>query len=518
MRQPMHWFSVLLVAVPGALAVRPAYAHGFGERYDLPIPLEYYLAGAGATVALSFVVIALFVRGASNLGKYGRLNLLHNHWLAALLQARLFTFAIKLASASLFLLVIFTSIWGEQDPNVNFSPTFVWVIWWIGMGFFVALVGNLWTLVNPWSIIFGWAEGVYRRLKPEGEKDLGFEYPRLLGVWPAFVLFLGFAWLENAYPQASQPKMIAVMVLTYSAITWGGMLLFGKHVWLRYGEGFSVIFGFLARFAPIEARVSHGGYCLECATNCVEHGDGCINCYLCWEQAGSGERELNLRPYAAGLVRQEDITTDMLAFVILMLATVTFDGFKSTPIWGDIQDTLFSTMAPFFGTNAIAATDTLGLLLFPIIFLGAYFFFSWMMSYTSRCGLPTSYIARAFVYSLIPIALAYNIAHFFTLLAIMGQLIIPLASDPFGYGWDLLGTADYKVNIGLVNARFAWLLGVGVIVLGHIIAVYLAHLIALRTIEDQRAALKSQYPMLAFMVTYTAISLWIIAQPIVERT
>lgn len=513
----MHRLPVLLLAVAGALSAQPVYAHGFGERYDLPVPLEYYLAGAGATVAFSFVVIGLFVRGTSNLSSYGRLNLLGYRWLAVLLQARPVTFPIKLISVFLFLLIIATGIWGDQQPSSNFSPTFVWVIWWVGLGFFVALVSNLWALVNPWSIIFGWTEEVFQRFRPESGLDLGYSYPRWLGVWPAFVFFLGFAWLENAYPQASEPRMIAVMVITYSAITWVGMLLFGRHVWLRYGEGFSVIFGFLARFAPTEIRVARGDYCRDCDIHCVDYGDGCVNCYLCWERADSDERELNLRPHAVGLARQENITTDMLAFVILMLATVTLDGFKSTSIWGDIQDKLFSSAASLFNINALAAIDTLGLLLFPTIFLGVYLFFSWMMAYTSGAGLPISDLARAFVYSLIPIALAYNIAHFFTLLVIVGQLIIPLASDPFGYGWDLLGTADYKVNIGLVNARFAWILGVGAIVLGHIIAVYLAHVIALRTMKDQRAALRSQYPMLVLMVMYTAISLWIIAQPIVER-
>ena len=132
--------------------------------------------------------------------------------------------------------------------------------------------------------------------------------------------------------------------------------------------------------------------------------------------------------------------------------------------------------------------------------------------------LDTLILARTFVYSLIPIALAYNIAHFFTLLAINGQLIISLASDPFGYGWNLLGTANYKVNIGFINAKFAWLLGVTVIVLGHVIAVYIAHVIALQKIKSPKAALRSQYPMLVLMVIYTVISLWIIAQPIVEHS
>ena len=160
--------------------------------------------------------------------------------------------------------------------------------------------------------------------------------------------------------------------------------------------------------------------------------------------------------------------------------------------------------------------NTLGLMLFPCIFLLAYILICSLMRRALGDDWDTLSVALVFVYSLIPIALAYNIAHFFTLLVIQGQLIIPLASDPFGYGWDLLGTGEYRVNIGLVNAKFTWVLGVTVIVLGHILAIYVAHIIALRNIYSPRDALRSQYPMLVLMVTYTAISLWIIAQPIVE--
>ena len=128
-----------------------------------------------------------------------------------------------------------------------------------------------------------------------------------------------------------------------------------------------------------------------------------------------------------------------------------------------------------------------------------------------------SAVARTFVYSLIPIALAYNMAHFQSLLAIQGQFIIPLLSDPFGFGWDLLGTAEFRANIAIINAKFVWISSVAAIVVGHIISVYTAHVVSLRTMPDRRSALRSQYPMLALMVFYTATSLWIIAQPIVEE-
>jgi hypothetical protein len=121
-----------------------------------------------------------------------------------------------------------------------------------------------------------------------------------------------------------------------------------------------------------------------------------------------------------------------------------------------------------------------------------------------------------FVLSLVPIALAYHLAHYFTYLLIQGQLAIPLASDPFGFGWNLFGTAAFVPDFGLVDARVAWYTAVVAIVTGHIVAVYVAHVIALQEFQERRAVVRSQLVMLVLMVGYTTASLWIIAQPIVE--
>jgi hypothetical protein len=127
----------------------------------------------------------------------------------------------------------------------------------------------------------------------------------------------------------------------------------------------------------------------------------------------------------------------------------------------------------------------------------------------------TPELARRFILTLVPIAIAYHLAHYLSYLLVAGQFIIPLASDPFGFGWDLLGTALYRIDIGIVDARFVWYTAVMAIVVGHIISVCLAHLMAHQLFKDARLATRSQYPMLGLMVCYTMISLWILAQPIV---
>ena len=338
-----------------------------------------------------------------------------------------------------------------------------------------------------------------------------------LGIWPALTLFLAFAWAENAYSESSIPGRVAIMVIVYSAITLGGVMVFGKHRWLRHGEAFSVVFGFLARFAPTEVRVRDPDVCRACSGCCLDPDGECVNCYECFERTES--RELNTRPFTIGLARNESITNDILVMVVLLLSTVTFDGFSATPAWVDFQSFSLDIFAGTINNvvfNGLTIADTVGLLLFPVAFLLVYLGFSYLMSRSVGNSVGVGDLARAFVYSLIPIALAYNIAHFLTLLIIQGQLIIPLVSDPFGFEWDLFGTVDYKIDIGVINAKALWFLSVGLIVLGHIMAVYLAHYISIRLFRDRMMALKSQYPMLILMVVYTVVSFWIIAQPIVD--
>jgi hypothetical protein len=207
----------------------------------------------------------------------------------------------------------------------------------------------------------------------------------------------------------------------------------------------------------------------------------------------------------------------MAVFVLLMLSTVTFDGFMGTPAWATFEGIAFAALSRL-GDARVSVIDTLALLSFPVLFVLIYRLFARWMVLSAGNMRPIAAVDRAFVVSLIPIAIAYHLAHYFTYLLIQGQFLIPLVSDPFGFGWNLFGTARYRPDIGIVGARFAWYTAVVAIVTGHVIAVYVAHVIAVREFGDRRAALRSQFAMLTLMVGYTMVSLWIIAQPIVEMT
>ena len=560
-------FLFLALSLPILLALFPAavYAHGFGERYDLPLPLGYFAIGGGLAVVLSFAVIGFFVGATTAAGGYPRLNLFRGRPLRILLTGPVYGL-LRTAALFLFLLVIATGLFGTQRPVNNLTPTFVWIIWWVGMGFAVALLGNLWQVVNPWKTLYDLAETIYRRFKPQGELDGGRNYPESWGVWPAVILFFAFAWIENALPEAAAPALLAGLIIAYSLLTLGGMYLFGPQQWLRQGEVFSVIYGILTRFAITEVRAVDPDLCRECnAPQCRvkaigqdmpvnggdyilqqvqdERGDGpavrdvpqqvrdergdrrdgggCVDCYECFELAEA--RELNLRPPAIGLNRPGHgngiIVPGMTALTLLLLATVTFDGFSDTPEWaavlGFFLERTPALTSPYF--NGLVIANTLGLLACPLLFAALYRGVAGLMRRAAgNSGPAAGPLMAAFVFSLVPIALAYHFAHYLGFLLIQGQLIIPLASDPFGYGWDLFGGAGYGVNIAITNARFIWFFALTVIVAGHIIAVYLAHLRAGEIHRTRNAALKSQIPMLALMVFYTVASLWIISRPITE--
>jgi hypothetical protein len=503
-RRRLAWGGGLLLT----LAPRVAAAHGFGQRYDLPVPLWLWATAAAAAVALSFAIIGLFVKASPGAEGYGRLNLLRVP-AGRLVADRRIRLAARLVSVGLLGLVVAACFFGDQSPTRNLAPTFIWVAWWVGFAYLSALLGNLWAVVNPWAALFAWGETL-RAWRP-----LRLRYPAPLGVWPAVGLFLAFAWIELIYTGRSIPARLGHLIVAYSALTWTGMAFFGRLTWLRHADPFATAFGVLARFAPTELRVTDREACRRCEVACSPREGACLDCGACFERATPARREWNLRAFGAGLLNTGDVSLSMVAFVLVLLSTVTFDGFTATPAWASLEGRLYAALEAF-GDARLTFIDTLGLVVFPLLFGLVYLGFARWMAWMGDDELSTGAVARLFVLSLVPIAIAYHLAHYFTYLLIQGQLLIRLASDPLGLGWDLFGTARYRPDIGIVGARAVWYTAVAAIVAGHVIAVYVAHAVALREYRDRRAALRSQLPMLVLMVGYTVVSLWIIAQPIVE--
>ncbi|MFT5371258.1 MAG: hypothetical protein ACI9R7_000785, partial [Lysobacterales bacterium] len=423
--------AVALILFSGLPSI--AGAHGFAQRYDLPVPLNLYLAGAAAAVILSFVVIAFFLRGERTMAQFPALNLLST-WPGKVLSNPVFLELLKIASVAFLVLVILAGYFGDQNPFKNIAPTAIWVIWWVGFAYISGLLGNLWLVVNPWSASFRWIENLWDFFSHDGKFGLNIAWPQWLGVWPAVCLFAWFVWAELIWPESDTPKSLAEAALTYSLITWSGMFVFGRKAWLRGGEAFTVVFGFLARFS-------------------ITGVDPDVK-----------DRNLMIRPPAVGLLSENAISISSMVFVLIMLSSVTFDGLLATSLWSDVARWMIysETMRPLLiglqdiTGNAVAAAGTIALAVFLVLFQLLYLAFSALMFATTpasaRQGTTVVQIARLFVLSLVPIALAYHLAHYLSYLAIVGQYMIPLSSDPFGFGWDLFGTSLYFVDISVVNA------------------------------------------------------------------
>ena len=473
-RPAVSWLRLGLTSLLLTLATSsPLHAHGFGQRYDLPIPLWLYLLGSGATVGFSFLLLAA-LSPARLLGE-GRLRLAVP---SGGVIGRSIALAVRVAGIALLAIVVVAGLIGNQSPFKNIAPTMVWVIGWVGLSLASALIGDVWAVLNPWDSLARFVERHHQRGKQRRWSRAAPLSMPWLDAWPAVILFLLFAWCELIWDGSDQPRSLALALLGYSAVTWAGMLVFGRPQWLRRGEIFTIAFGIFSRFAPLEA---------------VADGEG---------------PRLFLRPYAVGLLSPNPASPALTCFVLLLLATVTFDGILETPNWA----ALASWIEPHGVDSAFLAT--LGLVGFPLTFLGIYLATIALTFRLARCSRSVTELAGWFVTTFVPIALAYDAAHNLSFLALGTQYLIPILSDPLGIGWDLFGTKLYLINTGVVTASLMWYLAIAIIVGGHVIAVYLGHTQALRLFPDRADALRSQTPLVVLMIAYTMTSLWILAQPI----
>lgn len=368
----MQACRVILALLCGAMSFT-AEAHGFAQRYDLPVPLHLYVGGAAAAVAFSFVVIAFFVRGDRTVRHYPTFDLLSTA-IGRILASRFVRFVLRFFTVFMLVLVVVAGLIGVTDPFKNIAPTAVWVVWWVGLAYISGLLGDLWALINPWKSVFEFVEWLFAKLLPDKRLGLHRNYPVRLGNWPAAVLFVCFIWAELIWTSSDMPASIAQMVISYSVITWTGMFVFGCRTWLRNAEIFTVVFGLLARFAPTE-------YIAE-------------------------RNEWNLRPWAVGLLPDKPMSTSLTVFVLLMLSSVTFDGLLATPLWGEIAQWMLVSdlVRPFIlllqgvTGNAIAAISTIALIVFLILFQLMYLVFAGLMYIstpaTARKDLTIGEVAR----------------------------------------------------------------------------------------------------------------------------
>ena len=418
-------------------------AHGLGVRGDLPLPLWMVSYGAGIVLVLSFVALAALWPRARFEGD------VRGAVLPSALDRglRWLEWPGRLLGLVAFLVIWAAALFGPADVNRNVAPWAIYVVLWVGGLMASGLLGDVWAVLSPFETM--------RRID---QRSRGAVEPLdRFGVWPATILLLAYTWLELAHPTPADPRTLGIATTVYVAIMGVGVGWYGWG-WIRSAEFFGALFRVVAAMAPI-------------------HTDEDGHLRLRWPLVGLADLEMH---------------RGTTALILVALGSTTFDGVTRQDFWASlIGDRTGWATVPF---------GTVGLLLTIGLVAGLYWFA--MREASARTGRDTRDLAERFAHSLVPIALAYAVAHYFSLVAFETSRFLALLSDPFARGWDVLGTADWVVDYRAIStAAIAWVQA-GAIVVGHLAGVLLAHDRAV-AMFDGRQATRSQYAMLVVMVAYT---------------
>lgn len=430
-------------------------AHGIGEVYALPIPLHYYVTNTALAVALSFLILGFFMNKKN-------LNTLPDRRVS-FRGLSLVILVLKYVTLLLFIIVVVAGLINKSYLYAHFTPIFFWVYFLIGVSILSVLFGNIWEKINPWRTVTNWfkiGNGAIKHTPP----------------WIAPLLLFSFIWFELVASNSFDPQYISAVIIVYLGVTIIGANTYKD--WHTKGDMFGAMFstfGILSHF-----KISEDNEEIVVINE---------------------DRKLS------GIVPH----ISLLAITWFLLSGATFDSIKETVHWYNLfvssgLETTYSNLQIF---------DTVGLLLTPLFFTATYLAAIWIMKRITRHNDTVLTLSLKFVYSLIPIAFGYILAHNFTLFIVSGPQMLSLISDPFNLGWNVFGTAGLIQNELILGAKFVWFVEIGFILLAHIFGVWYAHVLALNIFSDPKIAFKSQYPLVILMVFYTALTLWLISQPLV---
>jgi len=435
-----------------------------GSRFDAPIPLSLLFAGAGATVALTALWLAVTERSAAQTDR---------RWQVVTVPASLgqaFRYGMQAFFVAGVGVALVLGYIGRQVAAENFATVFTWPVWFRGLALLAILVGNPWQVLSPWRLIY---RGLVR-LEGRALAVLG-DYPSGLGSWLAvagFVVLIGI--IENLTVIPRSPRLTTVIIAVYALVMIGGATLYGM-AWLRRVDPLGVFYRLFGRVAAVDiSRSDDGSYTIA------------------------------LRPPWQGGLDPVD-SLSLVVFIVATVYTVSFDGFTNTR---QFQTILFDTR-DLLETGA--GTSVLLYVIGLIVFVFTFLFGSWVVE---RLGAATGRdwlaAARWFAPTVLPIAAAYEVAHNYPyVIRNLGQLLV------VSVRWMRLGI-DALNPLAWLSLPVFWGSQVVLIVLGHVIAVIAAHYVAVERYDSPAAARRGHLPLVVLMVGYTVLSLWIISQPVVS--
>jgi hypothetical protein len=433
------------------------FAHGIVGRADLPIPAELFAAAAAAVLVVSFLALAAgWTRP--------RLERVPERALFRIpLAVEVLLGALGVAA---FAVTVYAGLAGTDTQRDNLAPTAVYVGFWIAVPVASLLLGDVFRLLSPWRAL-GRAAGWAAARAARGGLPEPLPYPERLGHWPAAAGLLGFTICELCWATARDPGPLAILMLVYLVGMLVGMSVYGVEAWTRRGDAFGAWFGLFALLAPVGRRA--GG-------------------------------RLVLRPPVAGAAALRALP-GTVALLVVGIGSTGFDGAKEGPLFGDLARTLQDAF------TGVGLSKGLGL---ELAFVAGLLLAVALVGLIWRLGMEAM-PSRRFAHTLVPIAAAYVVAHYFSLLAYNGQDLWRLASDPLGDGSDLFGGAESGIDYSVVSATAIWYVQVGALVAGHLAALVLAHDRALAVYGSARDATRSQVVMLVLMVCFTCLGLFLLS-------
>jgi hypothetical protein len=369
---------------------------------------------------------------------------------------RLVAIAGRLIGLGVFAVAVAVGYLGPTTGYRNLAILAVWVGWWGGYVASTYLVGNTWPTLNPFRTIASLLPSLDRR------------YPERLGAWPSVAGLLVLIWIEVVSPLADDPRLLATTIVAYTAISVTGSVVYGAETWFDRVDPISRVFSLFGRFAPL-TRTAEG---------------------LSLGLPGSG-----LTDPKAIEGRAETV------FAVAVLYVTTFDGFVGTGVWASVITAAVNRGLP-------PLVGYLGAYLLGFgLFLAA---FRWAIGLARRFGrtyITHAVLAERFAPSLVAIAAGYHIAH--NLGYVLGLLpsLVVVGATP-------LSPPQQPPVVAMLPG---WLAGLelAVVLIGHFIAVWIAHAAAYELLPGRLEAIKSQYGITLVMIAYTIISLWIVTTPTV---
>lgn len=351
--------------------------------------------------------------------------------------------------------VVSEGLRGPDAPTRNLATLVVWPLWFTGLGLVSVLVGSPWRALSPWRA----AHDALSAL--EGREVALREYPEALGAWPAavaYVLLLGVAYNLTRLPDL--PAATVGVVAVYGLYAVGGGVVFGR-AWFERADPLTVFYDLLGRVAPVAV-----------------------------ESAGDGGVRVVLRsPWRACSRPTSDVAHVWL--VVASVFTVTFDGLVETPAYRALYD----------GLRAGGADATVSVVIYFVGIALTLVLFHLTTRAVGRIG-GFDRPARSVGLSVVPVAAAYEVAHNYAfVLTYLGQLP------------TTVGRAAVDV-LGWVPLSTFWLTQVTLVVAGHVVAVVAAHAAVRTRVRNDRRALRAHLPLVALMVGFTAMSLWVLSRPV----